>query len=52
MFTTRPEILGNFGIIASTHWLGSAADMAAETFGKNVLDELHSHGHDVEVAPA
>jgi gamma-glutamyltranspeptidase/glutathione hydrolase len=26
-FTTRPEIVGAFGVVASTHWLGTAAGM-------------------------
>ena len=28
MFTTRPEIVGTFGVVASTHWLATAAGMA------------------------
>ena len=28
MFTTRPELLGTFGVVSSTHWLASAAGMA------------------------
>ena len=28
MFTTRPEIQGTFGVVASTHWLGSQSGMA------------------------
>ena len=28
-FTTRPELSGSFGMDASTHWLASAAGMAA-----------------------
>ena len=28
MFTTRPELKGTFGAVASTHWLASAAGMA------------------------
>ena len=28
MFTTRPELSGTFGMVASTHWLASAAGMA------------------------
>ena len=24
MFTTRPELRGTFGVVASTHWLASA----------------------------
>src|SRR3954466_15123359 len=27
-FTTRPELRGTFGMVASTHWLASAAGMA------------------------
>jgi len=25
MFTTRPEILGTFGVVTSTHWLATAS---------------------------
>ena len=28
MFTTRPELVGTFGVVATTHWLASAAGMA------------------------
>ena len=28
MFTTRPELLGTFGVVSTTHWLASAAGMA------------------------
>ena len=28
MFTTRPELSGTFGAVASTHWLASASGMA------------------------
>ena len=27
-FTTRPEILGTFGVVASTHWIASAVGMS------------------------
>ena len=27
-FTTRPEIRGTFGVVASTHWLASAVGMS------------------------
>ena len=27
-FTTRPEILGTFGVVTSTHWIASAIGMA------------------------
>jgi len=34
-FTTRPEIRGTFGAVASTHWIGSVARwvMGIETHG-------------------
>jgi gamma-glutamyltranspeptidase / glutathione hydrolase len=31
MFTTRPEILGTFGVVSSTHWLASAAGISGES---------------------
>ena len=34
-FTTRPEILGTFGVVASTHWLASATGMAILEKGGN-----------------
>jgi gamma-glutamyltranspeptidase/glutathione hydrolase len=27
-FTTRPEIEGTFGVVASTHWIATAVGMA------------------------
>jgi gamma-glutamyltranspeptidase / glutathione hydrolase len=36
-FTTRPELRGTFGAIASTHWLASAAGMAVLERGGNAL---------------
>ena len=38
MFTTRPEIQGSFGVIASTHWLASAAGWAILETGGNAFD--------------
>ena len=37
-FTTRPELRGTFGMIASTHWLASAAGMAVLERGGNAFD--------------
>ncbi|MBL4906615.1 MAG: gamma-glutamyltransferase family protein [Sneathiella sp.] len=37
-FTTRPEILGNFGVVTTTHWLGTAAGMAILERGGNAFD--------------
>ena len=38
MFTTRPELLGTFGMVASTHWLASAAGMSVLERGGNAAD--------------
>jgi gamma-glutamyltranspeptidase/glutathione hydrolase len=38
MFTTRPEILGTFGVVTSTHWLASASGMAMLEKGGNAFD--------------
>ena len=38
MFTTRPELRGTFGMVASTHWLASAAGMQVLERGGNAVD--------------
>jgi gamma-glutamyltranspeptidase/glutathione hydrolase len=38
MFTTRPEIQGTFGVVATTHWLGSQSGMAMLERGGNAFD--------------
>lgn len=37
-FTTRPEIQGTFGVVASTHWIGSAVGMSILERGGNAFD--------------
>ena len=37
-FTTRPELCGTFGMVASTHWFGTAAGMAILEKGGNAFD--------------
>jgi gamma-glutamyltranspeptidase/glutathione hydrolase len=37
-FTTRPEIEGSFGVVASTHWIASAVGMAMLERGGNAFD--------------
>lgn len=37
-FTTRPEIDGTFGVVASTHWIATAVGMAALERGGNAFD--------------
>src|SRR5256885_16827542 len=43
-FTTRPELRGTFGMVASTHWLASAAGMAALEHGGNAFDAAVTAG--------
>jgi gamma-glutamyltranspeptidase/glutathione hydrolase len=38
MFTTRPEIAGTFGVVASTHWLASSVGQAVLERGGNAFD--------------
>src|SRR5262245_16946171 len=37
-FTTRPEIRGTFGVVASTHWIASAIGMSVLEKGGNAFD--------------
>src|SRR5260370_37883134 len=43
-FTTRPELAGTFGMVASTHWLASAAGMAGLEKGGNAFDAAAAAG--------
>jgi gamma-glutamyltranspeptidase/glutathione hydrolase len=48
-FTTRPELSGSFGMVASTHWLGSAAGMAVLEQGGNAFDAAVAAGLTLQV---
>lgn len=37
-FTTRPEIEGTFGVVATTHWIATAVGMATLEKGGNAFD--------------
>ena len=49
MFTTRPELAGTFGMVASTHWLASAAGMAVLEHGGNAFDAAVAAGFVLQV---
>ena len=44
MFTTRPEIAGTFGVVASTHWIASQVGMAVLERGGNAFDAAAATG--------
>jgi gamma-glutamyltranspeptidase/glutathione hydrolase len=48
-FTTRPELRGTFGMVASTHWLASATGMAVLEQGGNAFDAAVAAGLTLQV---
>lgn len=48
-FTTRPEIRGNFGVVASTHWIASSAAMGVLERGGNAFDAAVTAGFVLQV---
>ena len=47
--STRPELRGTFGMVASTHWLASAAGMAVLEQGGNAFDAAVAAGFTLQV---
>ena len=50
MFTTRPEIAGTFGVVASTHWLATAVGMSVLERGGNAFDAAAATAFTLQVA--
>ena len=50
MFTTRPEIAGTFGVVASTHWLATAVGMSVLERGGNAFDAAAAAAFTLQVA--
>ena len=48
-FTTRPELLGTFGMVSSTHWLASASGMGILERGGNAFDAAVCAGFVLQV---
>ncbi len=48
-FTTRPEIVGSFGAVTSTHWLASAVGMRALELGGNAFDAAVATGFTLQI---
>ena len=48
-FTTRPELRGSFGMVASTHWVASAVGMAVLERGGNAFDAAVAAGFTLQV---
>lgn len=44
MFTTRPELVGTYGMVATTHWLASSAGMAVLERDGNAFDAAVAAG--------
>jgi gamma-glutamyltranspeptidase/glutathione hydrolase len=48
-FTSRPQLAGTFGMVASTHWLATAAGMAVLEQGGNAFDAAVATGFVLQI---
>lgn len=48
-FTTRPEILGRFGVVTSTHWIATAVGMSILEKGGNAFDAAVATGFVLQI---
>ena len=48
-FTTRPELVGSFGMVSSTHWLASAVGMRMLELGGNAFDAAVATGFTLQI---
>lgn len=49
MFTTRPELIGTFGVAASTHWIASSVAMSVLERGGNAFDAAVAAGFTLQI---
>lgn len=49
MFTTRPELIGTFGVAASTHWIASGVAMSVLERGGNAFDAAVAAGFTLQI---
>src|SRR6218665_3882749 len=49
IFTTRPEIIGTFGVAESTHWLAAQTAMGVLELGVNAFDAAVAGGFVLQV---
>ena len=48
-FTTRPELLGRFGVVTSTHWIATAVGMSILEKGGNAFDAAVATGFVLQI---